>query len=79
MLHDFSCLPCASAAAVVAHSHTCVALLPNPTPIAQTGTIRGRLAYPLFDRSRPRNVCGRFGRAAALTEKNRSDSFNRHM
>ena len=30
---------------------------------------RRRLAYPLFERSRPRNVCGRFGRATASTEK----------
>ena len=36
-------------------------------------------AYPLFERSRPRNVCGRFGRATASTVMNRYDSFNRRM
>ena len=41
--------------------------------------IRGGAAYPLFERSRPPNVCGRFGRATALTEKNRSDSFDIRM
>ena len=42
---------------------------------AWTALGRTYTAYPFFDRSRPRNVCGRFGRATALTEKNRSDSF----
>ena len=37
---------------------------------------RRRLAYPLFERSRTRNVCGGFCAAAALTEMNRSDSFD---
>ena len=40
------------------------------------GTYR---AYPLFERSRPPNVCGRFGRATASTEKNRDDSFELRM
>ena len=37
---------------------------------------RGRLVYPLFERSRPRNVCGRLGRATASTENNRYYSFD---
>ena len=36
-------------------------------------------AYPLFERSRPPNVCGRFGRATASTDKNRDDSFELRM
>ena len=40
---------------------------------------RGCTAYPLFERSRPRNVCGRFGRATASTENNRDDSFELRM
>ena len=36
-------------------------------------------AYPLFERSRPPNVCGRFGRATASTEKNCDDSFELRM
>ena len=40
------------------------------------GLARRRLAYPLFERSRTRNVCGGFCAAAALTEMNRSDSFD---
>ena len=41
-------------------------------------TRRG-LAYPLFERSRPRNVCGRFCRATASTVKNRDESFELRM
>ena len=40
---------------------------------------RGSTVYPLFERLRPRNVCGRFGRATASTEKNRDDSFELRM
>ena len=43
------------------------------------GLARTYTAYPLFDRSRPRNVCVRFGRATASTVMNRHDSFNSGM
>jgi hypothetical protein len=38
--------------------------------------VRTYTAYPLFERSRPRNVCVRFGRATASTVMNRHDSFD---
>ena len=41
--------------------------------------VRRALAYPVFERSRPRNVCGRFCRPTALAETNHYDSFNRRM
>ena len=42
----------------------------------ESGRTRRSAAYPLFDRSRPRNVCGRFCRATASTVMNRYDSFD---
>ena len=50
---------------------------PDPVRSRQRSvSVRRRLAYPLFERSRPRNVCGRFSRATASTVMNRYDSFD---
>ena len=53
---------------------------PEPAPPrTSSDRVRTYTAYPLFERSRPRNVCVRFGRATASTVMNRHDSFNSGM
>ena len=52
------------------------ACLSLPLQRATPAASRTYTAYPLFDRSRPWNVCRRFCMATALTEMNRYDSFN---
>ena len=54
-----------------------IAILEQATVLYRYSYPRGWLAYPFFERSqRPRNVCGRFGRATASTEKNQDDSLD---